>query len=243
MSWKKNLKFRLINNPVTVFLVYELIHLYFKTIRFTFQNTEPFIQILDSGGAVIFASWHQRFFGGFVGPRFFHRPFYIMISKSRDGDFVSAVVRRFGWIGVRGSRSLGGKEALAEMVQKIQEHRCAAHIVDGPTGPPRVIKPGLISLAQKTGAAISLGFVFYEKAWIFNSWDRFMIPKPFSSVLIRVGNPETIPETLSPEAFESVRAGIERRMIEGYERMENYWSSAAKSNGNIPASNSDLSFK
>jgi lysophospholipid acyltransferase (LPLAT)-like uncharacterized protein len=59
------------------------------------------------------------------------------------------------------------------------------HIVDGPLGPPRVVKPGLISLAQRTGAAICPAYVSYENPWTFNSWDRFMVPKPFSRALLR----------------------------------------------------------
>ena len=137
---------------------------------------------------VIFACWHQRFFSGFFVPRIFGMNPCIMISQSRDGDVVSDVVARIGWVPVRGSTSRGGKKALQEMITGVEKYRMGAHIVDGPQGPPHIIKPGLIALASQTGAAISPGYISYDNPWIFNSWDRFMIPKPFSRVLIRAGD-------------------------------------------------------
>jgi len=85
-----------------------------------------------------------------------------MISRSRDGDFIADIVERIGWIPARGSGSRGGKDALRALVDEIARTRIAGHIVDGPTGPPRVIKPGLISMAQNSGAAICPAYVLYE---------------------------------------------------------------------------------
>jgi hypothetical protein len=89
--------------------------------------------------------------------------------------------------------------------------------VDGPKGPPRVVKPGLILLAQKAGASICPTYVLYENPWVFNSWDRFMIPKPFSRATIRFGPLEPTPEEMTAEEFEEIRLRIERKMVEEYE--------------------------
>ena len=100
----------------------------------------------------------------------------------------------------------------------VMENGLGAHIVDGPTGPPRVIKPGLILLAQKTSAAIVAGYISYENPWVFNSWDRFMIPKPFSRVCpIRAGPLMPVAQEMDEDEFERVRLNVEQEMIKGYE--------------------------
>jgi lysophospholipid acyltransferase (LPLAT)-like uncharacterized protein len=109
------------------------------------------------------------------------------------------------------------------MVQGIIENRIGGHIADGPTGPPRVIKPGLIALAQKTGAAISNAYVYYENPFVFNSWDRFMVPKPFSRVVLSFSPPLIVPEGMDGEEFDTLRGRIEETMIAEYEKEGSYW--------------------
>jgi len=147
----------------------------------------------------------------------------IMISQSRDGDVVSDVVARIGWVPVRGSSSRGGKKALQEMIAGVAVHRMGAHIVDGPQGPPCIVKPGLIALASQTGAAISPGYISYENPLVFNSWDRFMIPKPFSRVLLRVGDFIFVPKDLDEKSFEETRLAVERALAQGYAEADRSW--------------------
>jgi len=212
----KDTKFALLKRSIRP--VYRLLGLYAKTLRLRVENDEVFMRHLEGGGRVVFASWHQRFFGGFFIPRIYGRPHCIMISRSRDGDFVAGVMAHIGWRAIRGSSSLGGREALQQMIDALMQDRVGGHIVDGPLGPPRVIKPGLISLAQRAGAAICPVYVSYENPWIFNSWDRFMAPKPFSRVLLRFDRELMIvPAELDENVFEQVRQQVETRMIRGYE--------------------------
>jgi lysophospholipid acyltransferase (LPLAT)-like uncharacterized protein len=222
MAAVKEIKYFLLN---TIFpsTIYYFFNLYAKTLLVRFEGTEKLQKHLENGGRVIISSWHQRFFGGFFIPRIFKWSPWIMISKSRDGDFISKVVQHIGWIPVRGSSSRGGKEALQTMVKGVIEHRVGGHIVDGPTGPPCVIKPGLISLARSADAVICPGIVSYEKAWIMNSWDRFMVPKPFSRVLFRFGSIVFVPEVMSDDQFELFRKELEDDLIKEYEAADNYW--------------------
>jgi lysophospholipid acyltransferase (LPLAT)-like uncharacterized protein len=222
MSIKKEIKYFIIRHFLTFFAYYAL-SLYTKTIRVKLENEEMLKEHLKYNGRVLVYSWHQRFFGGFYLSREFDQSPCIMISQSRDGDFIADVVKRIGWIPTRGSSSRGGKKALEEMITGIIENRLGAHIVDGPTGPPRIIKPGLVILAQKTGTPICPGLISYENPWIFNSWDRFMVPKPFSKVLIRFGTLEFIPEDMDTDQFEAVRLSIEKNLIEGYKEVDSYW--------------------
>jgi lysophospholipid acyltransferase (LPLAT)-like uncharacterized protein len=222
MSIRKELKYHIIKHIVT-FPAYYLLNVYAKTIRLTLENEDEIRNHVENNGRVILASWHQRFFGGFYLPRIFNRPISIMISKSKDGNFIADVVQRIGWAPVRGSGSRGGKKALRVLVEEIKNSLLCGHIVDGPTGPARVIKPGLISLALHSGAAICPTYVFYERPWVFNSWDRFMIPKPFSRVNIRFDPLIFVPEDVDSELFEELRSGIEREMIERYEEGDRNW--------------------
>ncbi len=219
-----NVKYFCLN---TVFLpvIYHLLNLYIRTLRVQFLGTQKIQDHLEKGGRIIISSWHQRFFGGFYLPQIFKWSPCIMISQSRDGDFISGIVGRIGWIPVRGSSTRGGKEALRAMVQGVNQHRIGGHIVDGPTGPPRMIKPGLISLARHSNAVICPGIVSYEKSWMAKSWDHFLIPKPFSRVLFRFGSIFSVPEPLNDDQFESFRRTMEDDLIKEYEAADNYWKS------------------
>jgi lysophospholipid acyltransferase (LPLAT)-like uncharacterized protein len=219
----KETKFALLRKSILP--AYWMLSLYAKTLRLRVEDDEVFRRHLETGGRVVFASWHQRFFGGFFIPRIYGSPHCIMISRSRDGDFVAGVVAHIGWRAIRGSSSLGGKEALRQMADALMQDRVGGHIVDGPLGPPTVVKPGLITLAQRTGAAICPAYVSYENPWIFNSWDRFMVPKPSSRVLLRFDRGLTVvPAELDENEFEQIRLQVETRMIEGYESADNYFN-------------------
>jgi len=222
MAAAKEIKYFFLNTLLTSIIFY-LLDLYTKTLRVRFEGTEKIQKHLEKGGRIIISSWHQRFFGGFFLPRIFKWSPCIMISQSRDGDFISKVVRHIGWIPVRGSSSRGGKKALRVLAEGVIEHRIGGHIVDGPTGPPRVIKPGLISLARSTDAVICPGIVSYENAWTMNSWDHFMIPKPFSRVLFRFGSIFSVPEIMSDDQFESLLKEMEDDLIKEYDAADNYW--------------------
>ena len=174
------------------------------------------------------ASWHQRFYGGFFIPKAINAKPCIMISRSRDGDYVAAVVSRIGWEPVRGSSSSGGGEALRGMVSCVIEGGIGGHIVDGPTGPARIVKPGLVSLAQRASASICPSYVSYEDAWVFNSWDRFMVPKPFSRVYLKFSELISVPAELDKDGFESFRQQLDQKFISGYSEADSYWDDKRK---------------
>ena len=203
-------------------LIYYFLFLYMKTLRFQVEGLENVLECMEKRGPVILLSWHQRIFSGFFFPRRQNMIVPIMISQNRDGEFIARIVQRAGFLPVRGSSSRGGMKALREMVRAVREHRVAIHIVDGPTGPPRIVKPGSISLAQLTESFLCSVFVVCEKYWIFNSWDRFMIPKPFSKVLIHFDDEmEKVPGELGDTEFEYLRKKMEERLIQKYQVMEN----------------------
>lgn len=192
---------------------------------YTIKILEPEIEkdILKKKRTPIYVSWHQRFFPGII---FFatRKPIAIMISQSRDGELISKIVDRLGWRPVRGSSSRGGRHALREIRTLVRSGYKVGHIVDGPRGPSGVVKPGLLAIAQFSGMPIVPTISSAEKKWVFKSWDRFMIPKPFSRVLFRFGDEIYVSRDLRGEAFEKKRCAVENTLKRLYAETDAVWN-------------------
>jgi len=205
-------------------LAYFVLRLYLSSLRVRVLNEDALLNFLETGRKGVGALWHQRFLGVLSYVRKFRKfSLSIMISMSRDGDWISPVVKLLGLRPVRGSSSRGGKEALAAMVRDLAQNQAALHITDGPQGPKGVVKAGLIRLAQLSKAAIIPIYISVDRAWIARSWDRFLIPQPFSRVLVRFGEPIDVPEQMDPGVFETLRQDVERLMIRGHAQDDLSW--------------------
>jgi lysophospholipid acyltransferase (LPLAT)-like uncharacterized protein len=194
-------------------VLYAIIRLYFCLIRVRSIGEDALMQHLHQGGKAIGAIWHQRIFLVLTYARRFGKfaP-AVMISQSRDGDLIADVARLLNFRPVRGSSSRGGRAALATIIADLTDHSCAVHAVDGPQGPRGVIKAGLISMAQLAGIPIVPLAVSVSRAWVLGSWDRFLIPKPFSTVLVHWGTLIAVPASLDNAAFEGQRREVEAKM-------------------------------
>ena len=102
---------------------------------------------------------------------------------------------------------------MKEIINKLKETGLAAHIVDGPQGPAGVVKNGLIAIAQYADAVIVPFYVFADRAWYFNSWDRFFLPNPFSRVTIRFDEMIRLAPAENEEKFEEQRDFVEKKML------------------------------
>jgi lysophospholipid acyltransferase (LPLAT)-like uncharacterized protein len=132
-------------------------------------------------GPTIFSFWHCALLS--CAFRFRNKGIAILISQSFDGELIARTVERLGFIAVRGSSTRGGVIALRGMEQAYTDGRICAFTADGPKGPPRIAKPGPVQLAELTGAPWLGAFHAQPaSAWILNSWDGFMIPKPFTTI-------------------------------------------------------------
>jgi lysophospholipid acyltransferase (LPLAT)-like uncharacterized protein len=205
-----------------------LIRAYLSLIRIRAVNEDMALQYLKNGGKMIVAIWHQRILVVMGYARRFgeYKP-SVMISKSRDGDMIADVYSRFSFRPIRGSSSRGGKEALAEMIASLTDYQIAVHVLDGPQGPRGVVKPGLVVMAQLSGVPIFPIYISVDRAWVLNSWDRTVIPKPLSTITFRWGKPIYVPKDLDNESFENIRTQIERYMKENQNRddQEQGWTS------------------
>jgi lysophospholipid acyltransferase (LPLAT)-like uncharacterized protein len=194
------------------------LRLHARTLRIRVEGDGPLQAHLAAGGRVVFSSWHQRFYAGIC---YFarYKP-VIMISQSRDGEVIARLVELLGWMAARGSSSRGGHDALAAMVEEMRRRPVAGHIVDGPRGPARTIKPGLAVLAQRTDAHIVPVYVGYASAWEAPSWDRFQVARPFSRVLIRFALPLAVPPALAGDDLTRWCADLDRTFEREYDRVD-----------------------
>ena len=171
-------------------------------------------------GNYIAALWHNRLLLiSFVLKKFFpQRPGAGLISASRDGDLIADATHRFGFDVVRGSSSRMGASALRELSEVLVSGRDVLITPDGPRGPAYELGPGIIFLAQKTGAPVVPVNMEYSSCWRVKSWDRFIIPRPFSKVRVIIGQPQQIRSTSTSEEFEAERLRIQNAMMSLVER-------------------------
>ena len=218
---------RLIYRQIFVHIGLLIVKIISSTYRTRVINPEIELDVLRRGQVPIYASWHQRFFPGIT---FFakRKPISIMISQSKDGELISRIVNQLGWHPVRGSSSRGGKKALKEIYTLAKKGCKIAHIVDGPKGPRGVVKPGLLIISKVSGMPILPTITSAEKKWMFNSWDRFIVPKPFSRVIIRFGDEINVPGNLQGADFEKKRSFIEDTLKKLYDETDSLWEVPSK---------------
>jgi lysophospholipid acyltransferase (LPLAT)-like uncharacterized protein len=163
---------------------------------------------------MIWAVWHNRIFVlGVIYQKYLRtRRGAVLTSPSNDGAIIASFVQCFGNDAVRGSSSRGGFKALLSLKSWISNGFDVAITPDGPRGPRYQLAPGLILLAQKTGASILPIRVEYESCWRLKSWDQFQIPKPFSKVIVTFEPLVEVSEALDEAGFEIARVQVEKVM-------------------------------
>src|SRR3954447_2218602 len=118
----------------------------------------------------------------------------VMSSFSYDGEYMGRIIKRFGFVAVKGSSSRNPIKALLGLRRALEDGWTVAFTLDGPRGPRHKVKPGPVGLGRSSGVPLTTFHVGVDKAWVLNSWDRMMIPKPFSRVLIRFGKLIQVPK-------------------------------------------------
>ncbi len=161
------------------------------------------------------ALWHNRLLiFPLVLRRFFpNRGGAALISASRDGDLLSTAIRHFGYDVVRGSSSRLGTSAILQLTDVLASKRDVVITPDGPRGPVYKLGPGVIFLAQKSGASVLPMNLEYSRCWRLGSWDRFIIPQPFAKVRVFIGPPHHVEPSNTPEEFEAARLALQDEMM------------------------------
>ncbi len=168
-------------------------------------------------GQALLAFWHNRILAlpPFYARHLPHRPIHVMISLSRDGQWISDVIRWFGLRSVRGSTSRHAVRAGKEMLDVLAERgNWGAVTPDGPRGPVYSMGAGLVQIAALSGVPIVPLRVDAERKWELRSWDRFQIPWPFSRVRFTLCPAIQVPpdpsEEVCREVSEQVAAALGR---------------------------------
>jgi lysophospholipid acyltransferase (LPLAT)-like uncharacterized protein len=202
-------------------LVWALLWLVGRTWRFEIIAEEGATALPygEGVGADIFCFWHQC-----VLPcTFYYRRTgaTIIVSQSFDGELITRILELFGFHTTRGSSSRGAREGLLGLEQVIASGGPAIFTADGPRGPIDRTKMGPIKLAHITGARIGAFHLEPERAWTMHSWDHFLVPKPFTRIVVSWARWTTVPADLDPDPSagqfeqkrEELNAAIERARL------------------------------
>jgi lysophospholipid acyltransferase (LPLAT)-like uncharacterized protein len=126
----------------------------------------------------------------------------VMSSNSYDGEYMGRIIHKFGFVAVKGSSSRNAVRALLGLRRALEDGWTVAFTLDGPRGPRHKVKSGPAALARSSGVPLSMFHAAVDKAWVLNTWDRLMIPLPFSRVLLRFGELIPVPADASDEDLE-----------------------------------------
>jgi lysophospholipid acyltransferase (LPLAT)-like uncharacterized protein len=141
---------------------------------------------------VIYSFWHRAVFASAWLWR--KTGIAVMVSRSFDGEYIARTIEKLGFVAVRGSSSRGGATALLGLKTQLKQGNLVVFTIDGPRGPKFVAKPGPVLLSQATALPMAAFYVALSDAWVLNTWDALMIPKPFSKVLVRFSAKLQVPQ-------------------------------------------------
>ncbi|XDD46235.1 lysophospholipid acyltransferase family protein [Leptospira sp. WS39.C2] len=187
------------------------------TSRFRILKNEQYEHLFQNKQPYIYSIWHTNV----LYSPYLHRNknVAVLISESKDGDYINQVVHRFGNTSIRGSSSKGGSKALKAVIQHLKKGLPAAFTPDGPRGPAFVLQPGIIAAAQVTQVPIIPFHYECTRQWVLErAWDKHRVPKPFTTFVVSYGEPIQVPRNLNEEEFEKMRLKVEEAMLKNRDK-------------------------
>lgn len=160
-----------------------------------------------SAHPLILCFWHE---GIFVSTYVFrNQEIGVISSHSFDGEYTGRIISKFNYVPIKGSSSKGAIRAFLGSRRHLEQGNTVAFTSDGPRGPAHIAKPGPVLLASKTGLPLAAFHVAVETAWRLRSWDRAMIPKPFSRALICMSKKIEVPVNAGDSEMERCHAQLQ----------------------------------
>lgn len=212
MTIKRKILFALIQP-----LIKTILFISWTTCRVKIIGDEYTQNLIKKKNPIIPCYWHQmHIFGTWYMRQLQQRGLKIgfLISPSMDGEIIVGLVKSWGAEAIRGSSTRTGAKALRDMYNTIMQDKISPVTTsDGPTGPIHVFKPGAVMLAQLTQAPMLPMAYAASRFWELKSWDKFIIPKPFSKIVIVVGEPHYIEKNLSAQELGAERNRMENDMM------------------------------
>ncbi len=212
MTWKRKLGYAIIRPIVKLF-----ISSFWWTCRVEkIIGDEHALKLIEEGEPIIPCYWHQmHIFGSWYMRKLQKRGLKIgfLISPSVDGEVPAKIVESWGAVAIRGSSNRTGARALRDMYNTITKDKVSPVTTsDGPTGPVHEFKQGAVMLAQLTQSPMLPIAYMASRYWELKTWDKFIIPKPFSRIVIAVGEPHSIDKKSNAEKLEEERLRMETDM-------------------------------
>ncbi len=207
-----------------------LVRLWLSTLRAHARSSDGRVHPPDPDvERLIYAFWHESF----LAPAKIRVPVKVLISQSADGELIAQICRHLGLGTIRGSSKRGGAQALLQLLRDGANSHLAI-TPDGPRGPRRQVKTGIVLLASLSGLPVVPLGVGFDRAWRFNSWDRFALPRPFSRVVGVLGEPLVIPPDLDHAGVERERRRIEEALLAATRAAEQWAGEFAAGRGGVP---------
>ncbi len=187
-----------------------LTSIWFGTCPVQIRGQENLEKVMGQGKAAVVPIWHYSVFYMLYYLRQY--PGVVMVSASKDGEYIARVAGLLGFETVRGSANRFGVRALKGMVDHVKQGKAAGIVADGSQGPPLKAQPGAIMLAAKSGSPI-MPVVWAAKRYkVFNSWDHSVIPMPFSPIILQCGELIYVEPKLTSARVEECRQQVETTM-------------------------------
>ena len=184
-----------LNYKIKIHLSSTILKLVYGLNRKSVRGRENYLNSIKKGMPVIIAVWHGHLLSIVHDLRREHA--HAVAGTHKDADLISEIASRWGWNMIRGSSKEKGNIAYKKMIASLKMPGSILFITpDGPTGPRRIPKPGIIRAAQATNAIIIPTSVHSTKNWKFNNWDTFYLEKPFGKIYIEYGEPITYDKTM-----------------------------------------------
>lgn len=186
-----------------------LVRLLCFTLRYQ-NSAEPGGPLDANERPMVWAFWHRCLI--VATHRFQKRDIAVLTSRSFDGEIISRIIEKFGYGAVRGSSRRGALGAVLGARRELEAGRAVAFTVDGPLGPVYQAKPGPVVLSRLTGVRIIAFHIAVERAWTLRTWDRMILPKPFSRAFVHFSAPMLVPAGANEAEMERWRNELQRTL-------------------------------
>ena len=201
-------------------LVFLLTYWISTTVRFRVKGEAPVSRLRENDERIIYTIWHGLHLPGYhVFPS---ENVYAMVSPSRDGRRIAALLKMAGYSIIHGSSDKSPAKTLINSIHCIQNGGDMLVTVDGPRGPALKSKPGALYIAKKTEAWITPVTFGVNRKIHLKSWDRFMVPLPFSKVVMLYGTPYKLDSKLNSEQIDQACLELDRILNQLTARADRY---------------------
>lgn len=199
---------KFLNNYVLPYLLFGIFRLWCLTLRAHHKNPDRENHIRGLPGKYILTLWHGRIFYLLFHCRDLAN-LYLLVSPSQDGDILARLGKLLGYSVIRGSSFKKAVPSARSLIKVLRREGRIAIIADGSRGPRCKVQPGLLQIAAITGAPVIPLTFGAKRKWILDSWDRFVLPVPFTRCTVNSGDPIQIPRPIDEESLQKKQLELE----------------------------------